>query len=129
SPRPMGCRARQGTATMPWKRCPGIAPHRCARLIPTSARHCAEHEVQWTRNKREQRPYTNQEKDRRAAAVAEHRAVHGNWCPGWGDRPAHTLPPWGVLGGDHDEAVGAGGREDGPLTVRCRECNSAKGTR
>lgn len=72
--------------------------------------------------KRVCRPYTYTERKRRAAAVAAHRAAHGDWCPGWG-RPAHASSD---LTADHTLAVAAGGREDGPLSVLCRVCNGAK---
>lgn len=79
-----------------------------------------------TRSKRGRRPYTAEERDRRAAAVAIHRAEYGDWCPGWG-RPDHTAEPWNPLTADHIDSVASGGAEDGPLQVLCRSCNSAKG--
>jgi len=39
--------------------------------------------------KRQRRPYTAAERQRRAAAVTAWRAQHGDWCPGW-QRPAHV---------------------------------------
>jgi 5-methylcytosine-specific restriction protein A len=59
---------------------------------------------------------------RRAQTVAAWRATRGDWCPGWG-RPAHPTPD---LTADHTTSVAAGGREDGPLGVLCRPCNSSK---
>src|SRR6185369_6298715 len=73
--------------------------------------------------KRERRPYTAAERQRRAQAVAEHRATFGDWCPGW-----HRAPhPEGDLTADHLDAVARGGAEDQPLIVMCRSCNSSKG--
>ncbi len=62
---------------------------------------------------------------RRQSVVATWRAEHGDWCPGW-QRPAHRAID---LTADHVLAVAAGGRQDGPLTVLCRSCNSAKGAK
>lgn len=61
------------------------------------------------------------ERRRRAAAVAEHRARHGNWCPGYRVAPHESAD----LTADHVVAVVNGGA-DGPLTVLCRACNSRK---
>jgi 5-methylcytosine-specific restriction protein A len=63
------------------------------------------------------------ERRRRAAVVAYHRLIVGDWCPGWGQRPAH---PSADLTADHVREVAKGGRPDGRLVVRCRSCNSAK---
>ncbi|WP_207974577.1 HNH endonuclease [Parafrankia sp. BMG5.11] len=60
--------------------------------------------------------------------MTDHVARNGEWCPGWGDRAAHVALR-SDLTADHVTPVAAGGREDGPLTVRCRACNSAKGAR
>lgn len=63
------------------------------------------------------------EKQRRAAAVAEHRRVHGNVCPGW-QRDPHESDD---LTADHVDAVALGGGQAGELQVLCRACNGAKG--
>jgi hypothetical protein len=55
--------------------------------------------------------------------VADHRAIVGDWCPGWERHPAH---PSADLTADHVKEVGAGGRPDGHLVVRCRSCNAAR---
>jgi 5-methylcytosine-specific restriction enzyme A len=77
--------------------------------------------------KRARRPDLNRnaEIQRRRRAVAEHRATVGDWCPGVPElgRGAH---PAANLTADHLVEVGAGGREDGPLVVRCGPCNSAR---
>jgi hypothetical protein len=78
-----------------------------------------------TQAKRRRRPYTHAEQQRRAAAVTAWRTQHGNLCPGW-QRPAHHATD---LTADHIDPVGAGGSEDGALTVLCRSCNSRRGAR
>jgi 5-methylcytosine-specific restriction protein A len=64
-----------------------------------------------------------QERERRRRAVADHRAIVGDWCPGWQGRPAH---PSADLTADHVKEVAAGGRPGGKLVVRCRSCNAAR---
>lgn len=59
---------------------------------------------------------------RRASAVAQHRAQHGDWCPGY-ERPPH---PSSDLTADHIIEVAAGGDDHGDLQVLCRSCNSTK---
>ena len=68
---------------------------------------------------------TYTEQQRRARAVAEHRATIGDWCPGVPElrRPAHLAAN---LSADHIWEVRLGGPEDGPLIVRCVPCNSAR---
>jgi 5-methylcytosine-specific restriction protein A len=63
------------------------------------------------------------ERRRRARVVADHRAIVGNWCPGWERQPAHLSAD---LTADHVREVAAGGRPDGRLVVRCRSCNAAR---
>jgi 5-methylcytosine-specific restriction enzyme A len=63
------------------------------------------------------------ERRRRREVVADHRAIVGDWCPGWERRPAH---PSADLTADHVPEVAAGGRPDGRLVVRCRSCNGAR---
>lgn len=71
--------------------------------------------------KRQRRPRPGHAEDRRrAAAVAEHRQEHGDWCPGW-QREPHSATD---LTADHTEAVAAGGAESGDLQVLA-SCNSA----
>jgi hypothetical protein len=52
-----------------------------------------------------------------------HRAMVGNWCPGWERQPAHLSAD---LTADHVREVARGGRPDGRLVVRCRSCNAAR---
>lgn len=62
------------------------------------------------------------ERQRRAAVVRAWRRRYGDWCPGWQVDPH----PHADLCADHLDPVGAGGAEDGPLSVLCRPCNSRK---
>jgi len=75
--------------------------------------------------KRQRRPDLDdaRERERRRRVVADHRAMVGDWCPGWERRPAH---PSADLTADHVKEVAAGGRPDGRLVVRCRSCNGAR---
>jgi 5-methylcytosine-specific restriction enzyme A len=63
------------------------------------------------------------ERERRRRVVADHRAIVGDWCPGYAKRPAH---PAADLTADHVREVAKGGRPDGQLVVRCRSCNAAR---
>jgi 5-methylcytosine-specific restriction enzyme A len=63
------------------------------------------------------------ERERRRRVVADHRAIAGDWCPGWERRPAH---PSADLTADHIREVARGGPPDGRLVVRCRSCNAAR---
>jgi 5-methylcytosine-specific restriction protein A len=63
------------------------------------------------------------ERRRRARVVADHRAIVGDWCPGWERRPAH---PAADLTADHLREVAHGGDPYGPLVVRCRSCHAAR---
>jgi hypothetical protein len=47
------------------------------------------------------------ERERRRRIVADHRALLGDWCPGWARQPAH---PSADLTADHVKEVAAGGR-------------------
>jgi 5-methylcytosine-specific restriction protein A len=63
------------------------------------------------------------ERERRRRVVADHRALLGDWCPGWERQPAH---PSADLTADHVREVAAGGSPFGALVVRCRSCNAAR---
>lgn len=78
-----------------------------------------------TRAKRERRPYTNRERERRADVVQTWRATVGDWCPGFGVPAHHSMD----LTADHPTAVGAGGSESQSLSVLCRSCNGRKSDR
>jgi len=97
----------------------------CGRMVRGKPR-CQDCERDYQRAKRAKRPdlYTDAaERRRRAMTVADHRALLGDWCPGWAGQPAH---PSADLTADHVREVAKGGRPDGKLVVRCRACNSAK---
>lgn len=96
----------------------------CTELTPTTRcnAHTRTRDQATLRAKRTLRPYSHTERQRRAQAVADHRAQHGDWCPGW-HRPGHTATD---LTADHVIAVAAGGTEHGELQVLCRSCNSTK---
>lgn len=96
----------------------------CGEL--TARYRCGVHghsaSVNTTRRKRAKRPYTSTEQQRRKATVDAHRALHGDWCPGWRRAPHDATD----LTADHIQPVAAGGMENGPLAVLCRRCNGAK---
>jgi 5-methylcytosine-specific restriction enzyme A len=97
----------------------------CGRSVRGRPR-CIDCERDYQRAKRSKRPdlYADAaERRRRAHAVADHRALLGDWCPGWSGQPAH---PNAALTADHVREVVAGGRPDGKLVVRCRSCNAAR---
>jgi 5-methylcytosine-specific restriction enzyme A len=96
----------------------------CGRLVRGNSR-CADCRAIRERLKRARRPEraTAAAIARNAAAVADHRATYGDWCPGGPGHPAH---PSADLTADHVTEVAAGGPEDGPLVVRCRSYNSAR---
>jgi 5-methylcytosine-specific restriction enzyme A len=89
---------------------------------------CPRCEAERDKRKAQARPDLHNdraERRRRAAAVAQHRATVGDWCPGVPElhRPAH---PSANLSADHAVEVAAAGRASGPLVVRCVPCNSAR---
>jgi 5-methylcytosine-specific restriction protein A len=97
----------------------------CGRQVRGKPR-CADCTSQRDQLKRGRRPDLHNdaaERRRRREAVADHRAIVGDWCPGWERRPAH---PSADLTADHVKEVSAGGRPDGRLVVRCRSCNAAR---
>jgi 5-methylcytosine-specific restriction enzyme A len=75
--------------------------------------------------KRARRPDLDdaRERERRRRVVADHRAIVGDWCPGWGKQPAHQSAN---LTADHVKEVAKGGDPRGVLVVRCRSCNAAR---
>lgn len=109
----------------PLRRCLGTPGQRCGVL--TRQPRCPEHARQHERNRKAHRTYTAAERERRAQAVAQWRAEHGDWCPGseWCGPEHESID----LTADHIDAVGAGGPEGGPLRVLCRSANSARGKR
>lgn len=98
----------------------------CGRLS-TSTR-CPEHTTAQGRLRKE-RP-TNigrdaAERERRAQAVAQHRARYGNTCPGFEIEPHQASD----LTADHIHSVEQGGDPNGELQVLCRHCNGRKSNR
>jgi 5-methylcytosine-specific restriction enzyme A len=87
---------------------------------------CADCQRQQDRIKAARRPDLHndaKERERRRRVVADHRALLGDWCPGWAGQPAH---PSADPSADHVREVAAGGRPSGRLVVRCRSCNAAR---
>lgn len=100
--------------------CPDLATYR-----GRCTRHAAEHEAGQRATVPTKATRTRVEQERRAEAVATHRARYGDWCPGYGREP-HAATD---LTADHRTPVANGGPPDGPLDVLCRPCNSRKGNR
>jgi 5-methylcytosine-specific restriction protein A len=88
----------------------------CAIPIEAPATRCEKHKII--------KSYTYKERKRRKAAVEEHIAAHGYWCPGWGV-PAH---PSEDLTADHVIPQRYGG-VGGELRTLCRSCNSRRSTK
>lgn len=97
----------------------------CGQTVRGKTR-CADCQRQLDQRKNQRRPDLHadaHERERRRRAVADHRAIVGDWCPGWAGRPAH---PSADLTADHAREVRLGGHVTGRLVVRCRSCNAAK---
>ncbi|QCQ93040.1 HNH endonuclease [Rhodococcus sp. SGAir0479] len=100
----------------------------CPAIIRKGNR-CSEHQRARDAHQRATTPTkvtrTAAERKRRKTAVDAHRAVHGDWCPGF-EVPAH---PSDRLTADHLTPIALGGAPDGPLGVLCVSCNARKGAR
>jgi 5-methylcytosine-specific restriction enzyme A len=97
----------------------------CKQVVRGKPR-CSDCQRQRDRVKAARRPDLHndaKERERRRRVVADHRAMVGDWCPGWQGRPAH---PSADLCADHVKEVAAGGSPYGKLVVRCRGCNAAR---
>lgn len=97
----------------------------CANLVRGKP-YCHDCQRKRDRMKAVRRPDLHndtQERERRRRVVANHRAMVGDWCPGWERRPAH---PSADLTADHVREVACGGDPCGRLVVRCRSCNAAR---
>jgi 5-methylcytosine-specific restriction protein A len=97
----------------------------CRTLVRGRTR-CVDCQRRRDRAKAARRPDLHadvQERERRRRVVADHRAMVGDWCPGWAGRPAHQSAD---LTADHVKEVAAGGKPGGRLVVRCRSCNAAR---
>lgn len=105
---------------------PPLRPCRdCKRAVRGKPR-CVDCQRDQDRAKRARRPDLHndaKERERRRRVVADHRAMVGDWCPGWERQPAHQSAD---LTADHVREVARGGRPDGRLVVRCRSCNAAR---
>ena len=87
---------------------------------------CTDCQRDHQRAKRARRPDLHndaKERERRRRVVADHRAIVGDWCPGWERQPAHQSAD---LTADHVKEVAKGGHPGGRLVVRCRSCNAAR---
>jgi 5-methylcytosine-specific restriction protein A len=103
----------------------------CGTLTRNASR-CDTHQQQYqqrqdrARGSAHQRGYTQAWRTAAAAAVTEHKAAHGDWCPGWGV-PAHASSD---LTGDHITPKAAGGTDDPTnIQILCRGCNARKHAR
>jgi 5-methylcytosine-specific restriction enzyme A len=97
----------------------------CGRQVRGKAR-CRDCQATQDQAKRARRPDLHNdhaERRRRERVVADHRAIVGDWCPGWQGRPAHQSAD---LTADHVREVARGGPPGGRLVVRCRSCNAAR---
>jgi 5-methylcytosine-specific restriction protein A len=96
----------------------------CANVVRGKP-YCHGCQRQRDRIKRARRPDLDdyRERERRRRVVADHRAIVGDWCPGWGRQPAHQSAD---LTADHVKEVAKGGDPRGKLVVRCRSCNAAR---
>jgi 5-methylcytosine-specific restriction enzyme A len=96
----------------------------CGKAVRGKPR-CSDCKRTTSQAKRARRPDLDDhhERERRRRVVADHRALLGDWCPGWTGQPAH---PSADLTADHVREVAKGGQPDGRLVVRCRSCNSAR---
>lgn len=100
----------------------------CRRLTPNPSRcdscmatYMAVRERM--RGSAHKRGYTSGYRTVARSVVAEHRARHGDWCPGWQVAP-HTASD---LTADHVVPLARGGtNERSNLTVLCRGCNARK---
>lgn len=100
----------------------------CGRLTRNPSR-CDEHQAAWQarqdqlRGSATQRGYDSQWQRTAKAAVAAHRAAHGDWCPGHGV-PAHQSSD---LTADHIVPKARGGSDSAEnVAVLCRSCNARK---
>jgi len=103
-----------------------IRPCLDCRNVVRGKPRCRDCQAKRDQLKRARRPDLHndaKERERRRRVVADHRAMVGDWCPGWGRQPAHQSAD---LTADHVREVAAGGQPGGRLVVRCRACNAAK---
>jgi 5-methylcytosine-specific restriction protein A len=110
---------------------PGRRPRPCldCGTLTRNPSRCDEHQAAWeqrrdrARGTSTQRGYGTAWRRTAAAAVAEHRAIHGDWCPGW-NVPAHEASD---LTADHIVSKARGGSDEpSNVQVLCRPCNARK---
>jgi 5-methylcytosine-specific restriction protein A len=110
---------------------PGRRPRPCldCGTLTRNPSRCDDHQAAWqarqdrTRGTSHQRGYTRQWRRIATAAVAEWKAVNGDWCPGWQVAPH----PAADLTADHVVAKANGGTDEASnVQVLCRPCNSRK---
>jgi len=110
---------------------PGRRPRPCldCGTLTRNPSRCDEHQAAWEarrnaqRGTSAQRGYTNPWRRTAEAAVAQHRATYGDWCPGW-QVPAHQAAD---LTADHIVPKARGGSDDpSNVQVLCRRCNTRK---
>ena len=97
----------------------------CGRMVRGKPR-CHDCQAAVDKRKAARRPDLHNnaaERRRRQRVVADHRAIVGDWCPGWERQPAHLSAD---LTADHVKEVARGGHPGGRLVVRCRSCNAAR---
>ena len=95
---------------------------RGCRNVVRGKTYCNDYQRQREQAKTARRPNLHndaRERERRHRFVADHRAIVGDWGPGWERHPAHPSA-------DHVREVARGGDPAGPLVVRCRSCNAAR---
>lgn len=100
----------------------------CRRLTRNASR-CDTCQSAWQarrdqqRGSAHQRGYDSAWRRAAAAAVTSHRAMFGDWCPGW-QIPAHQATD---LTGDHIVPKDRGGSDDPDnIQILCRGCNTRK---
>jgi 5-methylcytosine-specific restriction protein A len=100
----------------------------CRRLTRNASR-CDSCQSAWQKRRDQirgtahQRGYDAQWRTTAARAVASHRALFGDWCPGW-QVPAHQCTD---LTGDHIVPKDRGGSDDPDnIQILCRGCNTRK---
>lgn len=110
---------------------PGRRPRPCldCGTLTRNPSRCDEHQAAWEarrdaqRGTSAQRGYDSRWRRTAAAAVADHRAVYGGWCPGY-RVPGHEADD---LTADHIVAKARGGTDEpSNMQVLCRGCNSRK---
>lgn len=103
----------------------------CQQLFKPPGSRCLtcqaiyDHDINQARGSATARGYDAAWQRIASEAVARHRRLHGNICPGW-HRPAH---PADDLTADHIVPRAHGGTNSRDnVQVLCRACNSAKGS-